>query len=225
MPAPTMTPEQRAAALEKARVVRAKRSEITNKLAMGLTTPAEVLDQIDDPIIGRMKVKAFVNALPGFGLLFLLMLGMNLALSALPLALSLGGRRRDLLLGVQLCALLGAGAAVLPWLLPLPAPGTGPDSLWPRSPLSLVLYFGLALLAVLLGCLSGLWMRRSRLSGGLLYSAGLLLLMFLWPACRLILASPAVWGDLPLLLLLALPAAAALLELPLCRAMIRLSVR
>ena len=62
-----MTPEQRAAALEKARVVRAKRSEITNKLAMGLTTPAEVLDQIDDPIIGRMKVKAFVNALPGFG--------------------------------------------------------------------------------------------------------------------------------------------------------------
>ena len=53
----------------------------------------------------------------------------------------------------------------------------------------------------------------------------LFLLMFLWPACRLILASPAVWGDLPLLLLLALPAAAALLELPLCRAMIRLSVR
>ena len=67
MPAPTMTPEQRAAALGRARVVRAKRSEITNKLAMGLTTPAEVLDQIDDPIIGRMKVKAFVNALPGFG--------------------------------------------------------------------------------------------------------------------------------------------------------------
>ena len=67
MPAPTMTPEQRAAALEKARIVRAKRSEITNKLSMGLTTPAEVLDQIDDPVIGRMKVKAFVNALPGFG--------------------------------------------------------------------------------------------------------------------------------------------------------------
>ena len=64
-------------------------------------------------------VAALCNALPSFGLLFLLMQGMNLALSALPLALSLGGRRRDLLLGVQLCALLGAGAAVLPWLLPL----------------------------------------------------------------------------------------------------------
>ncbi len=67
MPAPTMTPEQRAAALEKARIVRAKRSELTQKLSMGLIAPAEVLDQTDDPVIGRMKVKAFVSALPGFG--------------------------------------------------------------------------------------------------------------------------------------------------------------
>ncbi len=67
MPAPTMTPEQRAAALEKARIVRAERSELTQKLSMGLLTPAEVLDQTENPVIGRMKVKAFVNALPGFG--------------------------------------------------------------------------------------------------------------------------------------------------------------
>lgn len=67
MPAPTMTAEQRAAALEKARVVRAKRSEITNKLAIGALTPAEVLNQIDDPVIGRMKVRSFVSALPGYG--------------------------------------------------------------------------------------------------------------------------------------------------------------
>lgn len=170
-------------------------------------------------------VAALCNALPSFGLLFLLMQGVNLAISALPLALSLGGRRRDLLLGVQLCALLGAGAAVLPWLLPLPALETIPSSLWPRGLLPLVLYSGLALLAVLLGCLSGLLMRRSRLSGGLLYSAGLLLLILLWPACRLILASPAVWGALPLFLLLSLPVSAALLEFPLFRALARLSVR
>ncbi len=67
MPAPTMTPEQRAAALEKARIVRAERSELTQKLSMGLLTPAEVLDQTENPVIGRMKVKAFVNALPGYG--------------------------------------------------------------------------------------------------------------------------------------------------------------
>ena len=62
-----MTPEQRAAALEKARIVRAQRSEITTKLSMGIMTPAEVLDKADDPVIGRMKVKSFVNALPGYG--------------------------------------------------------------------------------------------------------------------------------------------------------------
>jgi hypothetical protein len=67
MPAPEMTPEQRAAALEKARIVRAKRSEITNKLAIGALTPAAVLDMADDPVVGRMKVKAFVSALPGYG--------------------------------------------------------------------------------------------------------------------------------------------------------------
>ncbi|WP_172135310.1 integration host factor, actinobacterial type [Adlercreutzia sp. ZJ473] len=67
MAAPTMTPEQRAAALEKARVVRAQRSEITQKLSMGIMTPAEVLGKADDPVIGRMKVKAFVSAIPGFG--------------------------------------------------------------------------------------------------------------------------------------------------------------
>lgn len=67
MAAPTMTPEQRAAALEKARVVRAARSEITTKMSMGVMSPAEVLDKSEDPIIGRMKVKAFINAVPGFG--------------------------------------------------------------------------------------------------------------------------------------------------------------
>lgn len=62
-----MTPEQRAAALEKARVVRAQRSEITKKLQMGMMTPKEVLDKADDPVIGRMKVKAFISALPTYG--------------------------------------------------------------------------------------------------------------------------------------------------------------
>lgn len=67
MAAPTMTDEQRAAALEKARVVRAARSEITTKLATSIMTPGEALDMADDPIVGRMKVKSFLNALPGYG--------------------------------------------------------------------------------------------------------------------------------------------------------------
>ncbi len=43
MPTPQMTPEQRAAALEKARIVRQQRSEITNKLSMGIMSADEVL--------------------------------------------------------------------------------------------------------------------------------------------------------------------------------------
>lgn len=67
MPAPTMTDEQRAAALEKARVVRAARSEITTKLSAKIMTPGEALDMAGDPVVGRMKVKSFLNALPGYG--------------------------------------------------------------------------------------------------------------------------------------------------------------
>ncbi len=62
-----MTPEQRAAALEKARIVRQKRSEITNKLSMGIMKPEDALKKADDPVIGRMKVKSFISALPGYG--------------------------------------------------------------------------------------------------------------------------------------------------------------
>ena len=62
-----MTAEQRAAALEKARIVRAKRSEITTKLSLGTMSAADALKKVDDPIIGRMKVKSFINALPGYG--------------------------------------------------------------------------------------------------------------------------------------------------------------
>ena len=62
-----MTAEQRAAALEKDRIVRAMRSEITTKLSAQIMSPAEALNMVDDPIVGRMKVKSFLNALPGYG--------------------------------------------------------------------------------------------------------------------------------------------------------------
>lgn len=67
MPAPTMTPEQRSAALEKARVVRAERSALTKKLSIGMEDPIKVLKKSSDPVVGRMKVRAFINALPGYG--------------------------------------------------------------------------------------------------------------------------------------------------------------
>ena len=47
--------------------MRAQRSELTNKLAMGVLTPLEVLEKVDDPLIGKMKVVSFIKALPGYG--------------------------------------------------------------------------------------------------------------------------------------------------------------
>ena len=67
MAAPTMTPEQRAAALEKARIVRAERSELTKKLSMGIMTPKELLDMSDKPVVGRMKVSTLIETMPGYG--------------------------------------------------------------------------------------------------------------------------------------------------------------
>lgn len=62
-----MTPEQRQAALEKARIVRAKRSEVAKKISMGITKPTDVLKDVKDPIVGRMKVKSFITSVPGYG--------------------------------------------------------------------------------------------------------------------------------------------------------------
>ncbi len=68
MAAPKMTPEQRAKALEKARVVRAERSEMLTKISAGITAPDKVLAKAKkDPVIGRTKVKNFINAIPGYG--------------------------------------------------------------------------------------------------------------------------------------------------------------
>ena len=67
MPAPQMTPEQRQAALDKARKVRAERSEMTKKIQMGMLKPVDVLNDVKNPIVGRMKVKSFINAVPGYG--------------------------------------------------------------------------------------------------------------------------------------------------------------
>jgi hypothetical protein len=65
---PSLTPEQRAAALEKAAKARKDRAEIKNELKHGgLTLPA-VLDRgQNDDTIGKMKVSALLESMPGVG--------------------------------------------------------------------------------------------------------------------------------------------------------------
>ena len=67
MAVPQLSPEERQAALEKAKIARAKRAEVREKLKQGELTLEQVLDMRDDPIIGRMKVSALIETLPGYG--------------------------------------------------------------------------------------------------------------------------------------------------------------
>ena len=67
MAVPQLSPEERQAALEKAKVARAKRAEVREKLKQGELTLEQVLDMRDDPNIGRLKVSALIETLPGYG--------------------------------------------------------------------------------------------------------------------------------------------------------------
>jgi hypothetical protein len=65
---PTLSPEQRQAALEKAAAARRLRAELKEKLKMGSITLKELLDQGgSDEIVGKMKVLAVLESLPGLG--------------------------------------------------------------------------------------------------------------------------------------------------------------
>lgn len=68
MAVPILTPEQRQAALERAAEARRERAEIKAKLKSGELTLAEVLEQATRvDAIGKMKVSALLEALPGVG--------------------------------------------------------------------------------------------------------------------------------------------------------------
>ncbi|MER2093613.1 MAG: integration host factor, actinobacterial type [Saccharopolyspora rectivirgula] len=68
MALPQLTEEQRAAALEKAAAARRARAELKERLKRGGTTLAQVLEDAEkDEVLGKMKVSALLEALPGVG--------------------------------------------------------------------------------------------------------------------------------------------------------------
>ncbi|NUS73642.1 MAG: integration host factor [Corynebacteriales bacterium] len=68
MALPSLSPEQRAAALEKAAAARKERAAIKDKLKHGEMSLADLLDAADkDDIVGKMKVSAVLESLPGIG--------------------------------------------------------------------------------------------------------------------------------------------------------------
>jgi hypothetical protein len=65
---PSLTPEQRQAALAKAAEARRARAEIKERLKMGSITLAELLDTADsDDMVAGIKVLAVLESLPGVG--------------------------------------------------------------------------------------------------------------------------------------------------------------
>ena len=68
MALPPLTPAQRAAALEKAAKARKDRAEVKNNLKRGaITLPAVLKQGQSDEIVGKMKVSALLEAMPGVG--------------------------------------------------------------------------------------------------------------------------------------------------------------
>jgi hypothetical protein len=65
---PALSPEQRQAALDKAATARRERAELKDKLKMGSLTLKELLDQAGaNDVIGKMKMVAVLESLPGLG--------------------------------------------------------------------------------------------------------------------------------------------------------------
>jgi len=68
VPLPTLSPEQRTAALEKAAEIRKARAELKEQLKSGKTTLTKVLDRAEnDEVVGKLKVSAVLQSMPGIG--------------------------------------------------------------------------------------------------------------------------------------------------------------
>ena len=68
MPLPSLSPEQRAAALEKAAEVRRARAELKDQLKSGKADLATILRRAEaDDVVGKLKVRDVLQAMPGIG--------------------------------------------------------------------------------------------------------------------------------------------------------------
>lgn len=68
MPLPPLTPEQRAAALEKAAAARKTRAELRDRLKHSGASLSDVLASGEtDDVIGKMRVAAVLESMPGVG--------------------------------------------------------------------------------------------------------------------------------------------------------------
>jgi hypothetical protein len=100
VPLPTLTPEQRSAALAKAAEVRKARAELKNELKAGKTTLPAVLDRAEtDDVVGKLKVSAVLQSLPGIGKIRATQIMEKLKIADSRRLRGLGDQQRKALLG------------------------------------------------------------------------------------------------------------------------------
>jgi hypothetical protein len=98
MPLPTLTDEQRRQALEKAAEARKKRAALKGELKSGTRSLADVLATTNDDTVGKMKVSAVLESLPGVGKVRATKIMEKLDISASRRVRGLGAKQREALL-------------------------------------------------------------------------------------------------------------------------------
>lgn len=98
MPLPTLTAEQRRQALAKAAEARRARAELKERLKKSEMSLRDVLAKSSDEIVGKMKVSAVLEALPGVGKVRARKLMERLEISSTRRVRGLGTKQRDALL-------------------------------------------------------------------------------------------------------------------------------
>ena len=96
---PQLTPEQRQAALDKAGAARRQRAEIKEKLKMGSTSLEELFELAGtDETVGKMKVLAVLESMPGLGKVKARRLMEEVGISETRRVRGLGNQQKDQLL-------------------------------------------------------------------------------------------------------------------------------
>jgi hypothetical protein len=98
MALPTLTPEQRAQALEKAAEARKKRAELKQQLKTGKVSLGDVLQRSGEDVVGKMKVANVLESLPGVGKVRAQKIMEELDISASRRVRGLGAKQREQLL-------------------------------------------------------------------------------------------------------------------------------
>jgi S13-like protein len=98
MPLPTLTEEQRNQALAKAAAARKERAELKGRLKAEKVSLRDVLAKQADDVIGKMKVAAVLESLPGVGKVRARKIMERLDISASRRVRGLGAKQKEALL-------------------------------------------------------------------------------------------------------------------------------